>query len=355
MAGLRSRAWLVNSLIAPQSLRVFSTALPERVRLVEVGPRDGLQNESKAVSLETKLLLIQKLAESGLTHIEAGAFVSPKMIPQMADSEKILRHLSEKLFANSNDTKRFTGDSSEAQALRQSYSFLVPNLQGLQRAFAVENDKWREETMPNSSILNEVAVFAAATETFSQKNINCSIEESLKRFEPVVQAAKKKGIRVRGYVSVVLGCPYEGKNVSPIAVTNLAKRLWEMGVDEVSLGDTIGTGTPEKTKELLHHIIQSGLPRDVIAMHFHDTYGNALANITASLEEGIRIFDSSVGGLGGCPFARGATGNVATEDVIQHLDGLGFDCGINLESIKGTSAWIREQLDKGPSKRVEQS
>ncbi|MEE4280002.1 MAG: hydroxymethylglutaryl-CoA lyase [Halieaceae bacterium] len=271
--------------------------MPERVSLVEVGPRDGLQNEAKPLALAHKLELIEGLADAGLCYIEAGSFVSPRWVPQMADSEAV-----------------FGGLRRRAQV---TYAALTPNLRGLERALAAQAD--------------EVAVFAAASEAFSQRNINCSIDDSVERFAPVVKTAKEAGLRVRAYVSCVLGCPYEGR-VSPQQVLRVSARLLELGCYEISLGDTIGVGTPGSMAELLGTLL-SELPANRLALHCHDTYGQALANILVGLQHGIGRIDSAVAGLGGCPYAEGASGNVATEDVVYCLEGLGFDTGVDLDAL----------------------
>ena len=290
--------------------------LPANVKIVEVGPRDGLQNEQGAVSAAVKVGLIERLADAGLKWIEAGSFVSPKRVPQMADTAQILAEI--------NRTKGVC------------YSVLTPNMQGFEAAVAAGVD--------------EVAVFAAATETFSNKNLNCSIEQSFERFAPVCEAARTAGIPVRGYISCVLGCPYEG-DVAPKAVADVARRLVEMGCREISLGDTIGTGTPAKAAALIEAV--SGVVAvDRLAAHFHDTYGQALANILAVLQQGVAVIDSSVGGLGGCPYAAGATGNVASEDVLYMLDGLGIETGVDLNSLAGAGRYICGELGRPPASRV---
>ncbi|MDH3318367.1 MAG: hydroxymethylglutaryl-CoA lyase [Betaproteobacteria bacterium] len=291
-------------------------AMPKQVRIVEVGPRDGLQNEKAEVPTKVKLELIGRLADAGLTAIEATAFVSPKWIPQMADHTEVLEGI-----------KRRPG---------VSYPVLTPNLKGFQAALAAG--------------AKEVAVFGAASESFSKKNINCSIAESLERFRPVADAARAAGVKVRGYISCVLGCPYEGE-IAPSKVAEVAQALHDMGCYEVSLGDTIGTGTPGRTKAMIEACAER-VPIERLAGHYHDTYGQALANIYASLEMGVATFDSSVAGLGGCPYAKGASGNVATEDVVYMLNGLGIDTGIDLGRLVATGQWICGVIGKEPQSKA---
>lgn len=291
-------------------------SLPKKVKIVEVGPRDGLQNEKQPISVETKIELINRLSETGLSAIEAGAFVSPKWVPQMADTDQVL-----------------TGINKNP---RISYPVLVPNQKGMEMAVDVG--------------VKEIAVFAAASETFSQKNINCSIAESLERFAPVIDTAKNHNIKVRGYVSCVLGCPYEG-GVPPGKVAEVSKALSDMGCYEISLGDTIGVGTVPKTNAMLDAVMRH-LPAGQLAVHFHDTYGQALVNIYAALERGISVIDSSVGGLGGCPYAKGASGNVATEDALYMLHGLNIETGVNIQSVIDTARWIFSVLGRAPSGKL---
>ena len=286
--------------------------LPKKVRIVEVGPRDGLQNEKAEVPTEVKLELIERLAAAGLPAVEATAFVSPKWIPQMADHTEVLERIRRKPGV--------------------SYPVLTPNLKGFQAALAAG--------------ATEVAVFGAASETFSQKNINCSIAGSLERFRPVAEAARAVNVKVRGYISCVLGCPYEGE-IAPEKVAEMAQALHEMGCYEVSLGDTIGTGTPGKTQRMVEAVAKR-VPVAKLAGHYHDTYGQALANIYASLEMGVATFDSSVAGLGGCPYAKGASGNVATEDVVYMLHGLGIATGIDLDKVVDAGQWICRLIGKEP-------
>lgn len=286
------------------------------VTIVEVGPRDGLQNEQQAVRVETKVALVEKLAATGLKIVEAGAFVSPKWVPQMAASDEVLARIERKAGV--------------------SYPVLTPNMKGYEGAKAGKADT--------------VAVFGAASESFSRKNINASIAESLERFRPVVEAAKADGIRVRGYVSCVLGCPYEGK--VPLAdVTRVSKALYDMGCYEISLGDTIGVGTAGETLEMIR-AVASEVPVAALAGHFHDTYGQAVANVSAALEEGVRVFDSSVSGLGGCPYAPGASGNVASEDIVYMLEGSGFKTGVDLDALSEVSLWISDALGRRPGSKV---
>ena len=290
--------------------------LPRQVRIVEVGPRDGLQNEREIVPATIKLALIDQLATAGLTTIEAGAFVSPKWVPQMADSAAVLAGL-----------QRRPG---------VSYPVLVPNLKGLESALAAG--------------ATEIAVFGAASETFSRRNINCSIAESLDRFRPVVELARQHGVKVRGYVSCALGCPYEGE-VAPEKVAKVAGALHALGCYEISLGDTIGVGTPGKVQQMLEAVAWEA-PMECLAGHYHDTYGQALANIYASLELGLATFDAAIAGLGGCPYAAGASGNVATEDVIYLLNGLGIATGVDLDALVDAAAFICDVLKRPPASKV---
>jgi len=290
--------------------------LPKRVRVVEVGPRDGLQNEKGEVPTPVKLELIERLADCGLPAVEATAFVSPKWVPQMADHTEVLERIRRKPGVD--------------------YPVLTPNLKGFEEARAAG--------------ATEVAIFGAASESFSKKNINCSIAESLERFRPVAEAARAADIRVRGYVSCVLGCPYEGE-VKPEKVAEVAAALLEMGCYEVSLGDTIGVGTPGRTKAMIEACAKR-VPIDRLAGHYHDTYGQALANIYASLEIGVATIDASIAGLGGCPYAAGASGNVATEDVVYMLNGLGIDTGVDLERLVGVGQWICGVLGREPATKA---
>ncbi|HEY1986914.1 MAG TPA: hydroxymethylglutaryl-CoA lyase [Terracidiphilus sp.] len=291
-------------------------AIPQKVRIVEVGARDGLQNEKQVVSTHIKIEFIHRLAASGLRTIEATAFVSPKWVPQMADHAEVLRALPHNPAV--------------------SYPVLVPNMRGFEAAVAAG--------------AREVAVFAAASETFSQRNINCSIAESLERFAPVFNAARDLDIRVRGYVSCALGCPYEGA-IDPARVAVVAGSLFESGCYEVSLGDTIGVSTPSRTIVLIEKVAER-VPIDRLAGHFHDTYGQALANIYAALMTGVHVFDASVSGLGGCPYAPGAAGNVATEDLLYMLNGMGIETGVDLDKLIAAGSFICEQLGRQTQSRV---
>jgi hydroxymethylglutaryl-CoA lyase len=292
------------------------TNVPGRVRIVEVGPRDGLQNEKAVVPTPVKIELIDRLSETGLQTIEATSFVSPKWVPQLADATDVYTAIHKK------------------PGVR--YPVLVPNLQGYERARAVG--------------VAEIAVFTAASEAFNRKNINASIDESIERFAPVMQRAKADGVAVRGYVSTVLGCPYQGE-VPASDVVRVAKRLHDLGCYEISLGDTIGIGTPAKAKAMVSAVADA-VPIGDLAVHFHDTRGQALANILACLELGIAVVDSAVSGTGGCPYAKGASGNVATEDVVYMLHGMGIATGIDLDRLVATGQWLSAQLQRDNGSKV---
>ena len=294
----------------------IGTNLPRRVRLVEVGPRDGLQNEAATVPTEVKVALIDLLGAAGCPAIEATSFVSPKWVPQMADAAEVMARI-----------RRLPG---------VRYPVLTPNLKGFEAALAAGAD--------------EVAVFVAASEAFSRRNINCTIAESLERAAPIFAAAKAHGVRVRGYVSCVLGCPYEGA-VDPRRVADVAHALHALGAYEVSLGDTIGVGTAGQTRALLAAVGER-VPVAALAGHFHDTYGQALTNVYAALQTGVATFDCSVAGLGGCPYAQGATGNVASEDVLYLLDGLGIDTGIDMSRLRAAGRYVSDFLGRAPVSRV---
>ena len=290
--------------------------IAKKVQIVEVGPRDGLQNEKIWVETETKIALIEKLADAGLTKIEAASFVSPKWVPQMKDAFEVLSGI-----------ERRPG---------VTYPVLTPNLKGFERALEAG--------------VTEVAVFGTASEAFSQKNINCSISESVERFRPVLEAAQKNNVRVRGYISCVLGCPYQGE-VPLENVVNLAENMSEMGCYEISLGDTIGIGTPLQAKKMVETVAEK-VPVSNLALHFHDTRGQALANIYACLELGVSVIDASVSGLGGCPYAQGASGNVATEDVVYMLHGIGIKTGVDIEKLIETGRFISDVFGRLPQSRV---
>jgi hydroxymethylglutaryl-CoA lyase len=287
----------------------------ETVRIVEMGARDGLQNEKTPVSVADRIAFVEALVGAGLSTVEVGAFVSPRAIPQMIGSDGVLRGVGH---------------------LRGEFHVLVPNYKGYEAAHAAG--------------AKVVSVFAAASEGFSRANINCSIAESIERFKPVVARAKADGVRVRGYVSCVLGCPFDGE-IKPQAVADVAKRLWDLGCYEISLGDTIGVGTPAKAKEMLRAVAIQ-VPAAHLAMHFHDTYGQALANLYAGMEEGVRVIDAAAGGLGGCPFAPGATGNVATEDVVYMLEGMGIGTGVDMNKLLAATNEITRLIGRLPVSRV---
>ena len=291
-------------------------SLPESVRMFEVGPRDGLQNEPTVIPTRTKIELIDMLSETGLKTIEVGSFVSPKWVPQMSDTEAVLKGIN-----------RRPGIM---------YPVLTPNMKGFEAAV--------------NAGAHEVAVFGAATEGFSRNNINCSIAESLERFAPVCEAARERDIRVRGYVSCVVGCPYEGE-VDPKKVAEVAESIYSLGCYEISLGDTIGVGTPRKVERMLYTVGER-VPMDRLSVHFHDTHGQALANILTALQCGISGVDSAVSGLGGCPYAHGASGNVATEDVLYMLDGIGVTTGVDMDALLRASAFISKALGRSPASKV---
>lgn len=294
----------------------MTIALPSKVKLYEVGPRDGLQNEKQEIPVPVKIELIERLADAGLRFIEAGSFVSPKWVPQMAGTAEVMAGI-----------KRRPG---------VIYPVLVPNEKGMEGALAAG--------------AQQIAIFTAASEGFTQKNINCSIAESLDRFAPVVTAAREKAIPVRGYVSCALDCPYEG-GIAPAQVAGVAEKLLAMGCYEIVVSDTIGTGTPGRTQAMLDAVMEK-VPVDRLALHCHDTYGQALANIYAGLLRGVSVIDASVAGLGGCPYAKGASGNVATEDVLYMLDGLGIETGVDLEKLVDAALFISARLGRAPVSKV---
>ncbi len=292
------------------------TSFPSQVKIVEVGPRDGLQNEKQLISAEDKIALIDKLTDAGMPYIESGSFVSPKWVPQMATSTEV-----------------FNGINKNVDV---TYAALTPNMKGYEAAIAANAD--------------EVAIFAAASEGFSQKNINCSIDESIERFAPILAAAKRANIKVRGYVSCVVGCPYEG-DIEPEQVAKVAEKLYQMGCYEISLGDTIGVGTAASVQKMLQAVM-ARVPKEKLAVHFHDTYGQALTNIYTALQNGISVIDSAIAGLGGCPYAKGASGNVATEDVVYLLNGLGIHTGIDFNKLLKAGWFISDVLGKAPISKV---
>jgi hydroxymethylglutaryl-CoA lyase len=290
--------------------------MSDHVRIIEMGPRDGLQNEKTPVSVEARIAFVEALVAAGLHTVEVGAFVSPRAIPQMASSDAVLRGVS--------------------HIKNAEFHVLVPNEKGYEAARAAG--------------AKVVSVFAAASEGFSRANINCSVAESIERFKPVLERAKADGVKVRGYISCVLGCPFDGE-IKPKAVADLARTLWDLGCYEISLGDTIGVGTPVKAKQMLR-AVAANVPAANLAMHFHDTYGQALANLYAGLEEGVRVIDSAAGGLGGCPYAPGATGNVASEDVVYMLEGMGSRTGVDMEKLLAATNEISRLLGRPPVSRV---
>lgn len=304
------------------------------VKLVEVGPRDGLQNEPKIISPDRKIKLVQKLVDAGCKNIETASFVSPKWVPAMADAKEVVTGLH-----NWRMSMSAAMSMSTPKLYRDvTFSVLTPNEQGMKDALSC-----------GKGAVDEIAIFAAASETFSHKNLGCSIESSMKRFDKVVEMAKGHDIPIRGYVSCVLGCPYEG-TIEKSDVARVSERLAQLGCHEISLGDTIGVGTPEQTIQMLNEVL-IGIDKEMIAVHFHDTYGQALANIYAALGTGIRTIDSSVAGLGGCPYASGASGNVATEDVVYMLNGMNMDCGIDLQKLIHASEYILSELGKNSNSK----
>ncbi|OJD31774.1 hydroxymethylglutaryl-lyase [Diplodia corticola] len=341
--------------------RGYSTPASDHVRLVEVGPRDGLQNEKTSIPVNTKIDFVNRLATTGLSVIEAGSFVSPKWTPQMANSSEILEHVLK------------TPPKSAEPIV---YQFLMPNEKGLDNFLNVYGAH-AAATTDNGPALNtssqdpnampsapsgaaamsttpeiEVSIFTAATETFARKNTNCSVAESLQRFEPLVARARSHGLRVRAYISVALGCPYEGPDVDPHAVAELAVSLLEMGADVISVADTTGMGTAPRTRELLRTLAAAGVDRQDLALHFHDTYGQALVNALVGLEHGVREFDAAVAGLGGCPYSPGATGNVATEDLVHLFESLGLRTGVDIEKLSEVGKWISGEIGRPNESRA---
>ena len=300
-------------------------SLPRNVEIIEVGPRDGLQNEKKTLSVELRVELIERLAKAGLKKIEAGSFVSPKWVPQMAGTDLVL--------------DRLNGNQALMSKTGVRYAALTPNLKGLEGAIQHR--------------AGEVAIFSAASESFTQKNINCSIKESLQRFDAIMAQAQQINLPVRGYVSTIVGCPYEG-DIDPLKVAEVAKHLYQMGCYEVSLGDTIGVGTPLTFKRMLEAVMKE-VPVNKLAVHCHNTYGQALANIYASLQLGISKIDAAVAGLGGCPYAKGASGNIATEDVLFMLNGMNIQTGVNLDEVIEIGHWICNELERDNQSKVAQA
>ena len=349
-------------LLRPAARRSFSisprtSVANDHVRIVEVGPRDGLQNEKTSIPVETKIELVRRLAATGIETIEAGSFVHPKWVPQMAASDKVLSSI-------------LSSPPEAPQAV--TYQWLLPNVKGLDNYFKTMNasptDAYpspppspspEQGSGPSSSSrassnipsgqTHEVSIFMAATEAFSQKNTNCSVQESLDRFAPLMSSCRDAGYNVRAYISVALGCPFEGPDVDPHRVADLAASLLEMGADEISVADTTGMGTAPRTRKLLQTLKEAGIRSEDLALHFHDTFGQALVNTIIALEHGVRTFDSAVGGLGGCPYSPGATGNVATEDLVYTLHSLGARTGIDLEEVSRIGDWITSEIGKANS------
>ena len=346
-------------LLRPAGRRSFSispraSVANDHVRIVEVGPRDGLQNEKTSIPVETKIELVRRLAATGIETIEAGSFVHPKWVPQMAASDKVLSSI-------------LSSPPKAPQAM--TYQWLLPNVKGLDNYFKImkasptdaypspppspspEQDSGPSSSSRASSNIpsgqtHEVSIFMAATESFSQKNTNCSVQESLDRFAPLMSSCRDAGYNVRAYISVALGCPFEGVDVDPHRVADLAASLLEMGADEISVADTTGMGTAPRTRKLLQTLKEAGIRSEDLALHFHDTFGQALVNTIIALEHGVRTFDSAVGGLGGCPYSPGATGNVATEDLVYTLHSLGAKTGIDLEEVSRIGDWITGEIGK---------
>ncbi|KAF2092828.1 hydroxymethylglutaryl-CoA lyase [Rhizodiscina lignyota] len=327
-----------------QCRRRLATAASDKVRIIEVGPRDGLQNEKKSIPLATKVELTERLAHTGVPVIEAASFVAPKWVPQMASSAEVMEHVLRQ------------PPPSPVPVL---YQFLCPNQKGMDNFFKVlDSAPLTPPPSPSSTSSKqdkpevELSIFTAATESFTRKNTNCSMAESLERFKPIFSTAKARNIGVRAYISVALGCPYEGPNVDPHAVANLAVTLLEMGANEISVADTTGMGTVPRTKKLLETLSQAGVRAEDIALHFHDTYAQALPNTIVGLEHGVRSYDTAVGGLGGCPYSPGATGNVATEDMVHMLHSLGLDTGVDMQRMAEIGEWINAELGKANESRA---
>ncbi|KAF1836898.1 aldolase [Decorospora gaudefroyi] len=364
----------------PCHRRTFASAASSRadhVRIVEVGPRDGLQNEKQSIPLATKIELVERLAKTGLTTIEAGSFVSPKWVPQMANSAEILQHVLSRppqsrhpmtyqwLLPNVKGFDNFLSmwqsqAQSQSPSAQDAYPTPPPSPQ-TDNGPALNTSSADPNAMPSASSgaeamasrpIHELSIFTAATESFTQKNTNCSIAESLQRFEPIMSKAKEMDMNVRAYISVALGCPYEGPDVDPHKVAELAVSLLEMGADEISVADTTGMGTAPKTLELLKTLNAAGVDKSDLALHLHDTYGQALVNAVVALEHGIRTFDAAVAGLGGCPFSPGATGNVATEDLVHCFHSLGVRTGVDIEKLAEVGDWISKELGRANDSRA---
>ncbi|CAA9959826.1 Hydroxymethylglutaryl-CoA lyase [Pyrenophora teres f. maculata] len=375
---LRSARLAARHPCRPRTFASAASSRADHVRIVEVGPRDGLQNEKKTIPLATKIELVDRLARTGLTTIEAGSFVSPKWVPQMANSAEILERLLSSpphsphpityqwLLPNVKGFENFLSTwHSKSQSGQDAYPTPPPS-PGTDNGPALNTSSSDPNAMPSASSgadamsnsrestspVHELSIFTAATESFTQKNTNCSIAESLKRFEPIMSKAKEMNLNVRAYISVALGCPYEGPDVDPHKVAELAVSLLEMGADEISVADTTGMGTAPKTLELLKTLNAAGIDKSDLALHFHDTYGQALVNSVVALEHGIRTFDAAVGGLGGCPFSPGATGNVATEDLVHCFHSLGAKTGVDIEKLSEVGEWISQELGRPNDSRA---
>ncbi|CZT24742.1 related to hydroxymethylglutaryl-CoA lyase [Ramularia collo-cygni] len=366
-----------NAAITTRTFTQSSRALADQVRIVEVGPRDGLQNEKTSISADTKIELVRRLAKSGLKIIEAGSFVHPKWVPQMAASDKVLSSILQQpppskspityqwLLPNSKGFENFFKVMNTSASAPNGYPTPPPS-PTYEQSPALNTSSQDPNAMPSTSgvesMLNgsgaseggaseggdkhEISIFLAATESFSKKNTNCTIQESLDRFAPLMAQSREAGYAVRAYISVALGCPFEGPDVDPHRVAELAASLLEMGADEISVADTTGTGTAPRTRKLLQTLKEAGIQNSDLAFHFHDTYGQALVNTMVSLDHGIRTFDSAVGGLGGCPYSPGATGNVSTEDLVHCLHSLGADTGVDLEEVSRIGGWITKEIGK---------
>ncbi|KAM3415363.1 hypothetical protein BST61_g8892 [Cercospora zeina] len=366
------RRLLARQLGGPSSTRTFATSrrtLADYVRIVEVGPRDGLQNEETSISPDTKIDLVHRLAQTGLRTIEAGSFVHPKWVPQMAASDTVLSSILatpppgdvtyQWLLPNMKGLDNYLKVMTASSSAPGAHPTPPPSPSSTENGPALNTSSQDPNAMPSATSgvdamlkaktrgqRHEVSIFMAATETFSKKNTNCSIQESLDRFAPLIAESSKAGYPVRAYISVALGCPFEGPNVDPHRVAALAASLLELGADEISVADTTGMGTAPATRKLLQTLKEAGVQNEDIAMHFHDTFGQALVNTMVSLDHGVRTFDSAVGGLGGCPYSPGATGNVATEDLVYCLHSLGANTGLDIEELSRIGEWITAKIGK---------